>query len=286
MIIAFVFLLFLVYTITYWKYIISSKYGVVVVYGIMGSGKTTLLQKWITQFASKGWKIYTNYKMAGGQLYDPKIFGYQRFPENSLIICDEAATHFNNRAWKQADMNMLIWLKEIRKHKNRVIFVSQNTDLDKKIRDSAHRIYILKKVWLFSIARLVNSVMEITNNSGDSDNSNGGDIIFKYTYGPIFNWVFTFLPRYSYGFDSFESISNLPYFETYDVDEKVYQQLSKKNYRKYKRKYWAERWKSILHTLFIKPGQYIKQKLTSRKRAKNGLKNDSEKVYFVLDDDE
>lgn len=270
----------------------NSEYGVTSMYGIMGSGKSTLIQKLIVKYQPKGWKIYSNFNMSFASYVDPYEIGKKFFPPNSLILIDEAGVWYSNRNWKNTDPDFVTFLRSARKLKCKIVFFSQSNDLEKRIRDLSHRIYIIKKYWLFSIARGVSSTIDITNNSGDSENSNGGDIIYKYQYVPLTvggSIMITWLPRYSSLFDSDELIVEKPYFD-YSPKTGDIEKLSNKYYRKWRNSFIKFRFKSTWIN-FVSGIKFNLIKLTSifnkksRKKSKKTSKDDVNKLFGFSDND-
>lgn len=261
-IILFIFLLFIsvfiIFTITYWDVLRTSDYGLCTINGVMGSGKSTLLTRYMVEYKLKDWHIFANFDMPFASPIDPKHLADYSYPEDSLLLIDEASTIWQNRQYKKMPLETINWLKDVRKMRLKVVMVSQNNDLDKVIRNLAHETWILKRIWLFSIAKRVGQTMDIAQQKDEKGNSTAeGDIIFKYFYQPITSWKITFIPRYMDLFDSFKRITDLPDMEYTPIleDEK---KLTDKWYRKHRSLYWRRRWYKLVYGFFTKAVSIVK----------------------------
>lgn len=140
-------------------YVYHKKYKICVVVAETGGGKTlycnSIVQKYVKEnkkiqkknllFKKLGkellpeYNIYTTYKTKGAKLLKGKFFKYQ-YPENSILVVDEAQMTFDSRKFSQAVKNgdndgLLGALSMHRHHKLDLYFISQQTDeIDVRIR--------------------------------------------------------------------------------------------------------------------------------------------------------
>jgi hypothetical protein len=71
-------------------------------------------------------------------IYDPEVF-------DGRVIIDEAGIEYNNRAFKEFSDKSLYFFKYHRHYRLAIDLFSQGLDCDKKIRDLAQRLYVVKK---------------------------------------------------------------------------------------------------------------------------------------------
>lgn len=186
----------------YRDFLKSSLYGSWGFWGKVGTGKTTMINKFNMKHYEAGWNCFTNINIANAQKLPEKFWEY-KYPENSLLQIDEAAFQFLNRNWKATPTEFIKFLKGARHDKIKIIFYSQTADLDIQIRQACDRMYLLKKVWLISIARAINVEPGILNNGSVGNpelkgkGTSFGDI---YSFIPILQKgaiILTWLPRWS-----------------------------------------------------------------------------------------
>lgn len=111
-----------------------------------GSGKTSHAAR-MTQLAlSHGKRVFSNVPIRGALKYDCKQdFGINDM-SNSLIILDEAGLTYDNRNFaKNFQPQELEFFKLHRHYRTSILIYSQSVDVDKKIRDLAQTIRIVKK---------------------------------------------------------------------------------------------------------------------------------------------
>lgn len=206
--------------------------GLIFLCGNKGVGKSTVLAYLADGFRKKGHTVYSNFHIAGTELFDSKQFGKVKFPDRSVIILDEVALEFNARAFKNFDMKVTRFLKQQRHHGNMVIVASQTfNDTDKNIRDSSDIIYYLTKHGNFTFARqIVNKLVLVP-----SSNGNQGYMGFDLYFNGILNrgaLLIIYRPLYYHLFDSWALTQDddLPLVESV---KQPY--ITRKEYRKKKR---------------------------------------------------
>lgn len=234
-------LIYSFFSITYSEYLATYDYGPSVLCGGLGVGKSTLLAKFLYKYKNKGWKIFSNFDMAFASRVKTTDYFKYSYPRNSLILMDEAQAAYDGRNFKNFSKEHMEWLVDIRKQGIKVIYVSQGNSIDKRIRDLSD-VYIVKKFWLFTIGRRVGSSMDITTNKDDKGRTTAeGDIVYKYFYRPITDWVIAFIPRWSGLFDTWQRVSNLPIIE-YKPFEGDEEKLTSKWYRDQKINRLKNKW--------------------------------------------
>lgn len=121
-------------------------YIVSVYFGVPGSGKTTFAA-WLTKRDLKhGGKVWSNVPITGAYQLDPKSDIGKFMIENGRVIIDEAGIEYNNRDFKEFSDRALYFYKYHRHYRLAIDVFSQGyNDMDKKIRDLAQRLYVVKK---------------------------------------------------------------------------------------------------------------------------------------------
>lgn len=206
-----------------------NKYLVIGMFGKSGSGKSVSMTKMMFQH-SKHWMVFSDVPNA---LTDSGVINYfdssafkrgdwlpdgrkghvwvdGTINEHDRDIClffDEMGILYNNRAFKDnLSPKTLEWWKTHRHKRVRIIYASQSyKDMDLKIRQLTHRLYLVKRGFLknFCILKSIAIHMDIENPSDSSNDSTGGTIVEKFSYElPIF-WKFTFLPKWIKKYDSY-----------------------------------------------------------------------------------
>lgn len=200
-----------------WSSKYRNPYKMILYIGLPGSGKTTELTKQSILSQSGTWlqrllKLKPRFQTVYANMYIPNTIQYKTeklgtfMPKpNSLFICDEAGIYFDNRNFKNFNNAVRDFLKYHRQYKVKMIFASQSTDVDKKIRDLCDEIWIMRSFCnVFVMKRRVKKIICVSSNSVNSDENTinlGGDIVDKYKYVGLPR--FTFIPRYVEFFKSY-----------------------------------------------------------------------------------
>lgn len=166
--------LFLLYQLLTRKY--NNPYQLYILFGKKGCGKSTLLQKLVVKFSRRGWNCYCNLgdSVLPGCIaipikkFLPKLskayhdkelrvknrveldrLGYTDVPDyikpHSVIFCDEINLLFDNRDFAKFSTETQEYFRLQRHYKHKFIGFSQTFDCDKKIRDLADYLIIIKK---------------------------------------------------------------------------------------------------------------------------------------------
>lgn len=160
------------------KYI--NPYKLYILFGPKGVGKSTMLQKLVYYYNKLGYNIYCNigdcdlpcvipikiedigllskaYKDKSLQIKLKNDYQKQGLKvacavkPNSVIFCDEINLIWDNRSFKQFTKEQQYYFRKQRHYKHIFIGFSQTFDCDKKIRDLADYIVLMKKlgrVWI------------------------------------------------------------------------------------------------------------------------------------------
>lgn len=113
--------------------------------GATGSGKSTLSAWYAKKALKKGKKVFSFTPLLGAykiELSDLGIFDIS----NSFLIIDEAGITFDNRNFKSNfTLEQLEFFKKHRHYNVDIVIISQALDADKKLRDLAKKIYLVKR---------------------------------------------------------------------------------------------------------------------------------------------
>lgn len=119
-----------------------------IVYGLKGSGKTLYAVSYIKKYHKQYSSVYTNigvdlsigdnvfflntepvYYMQGKKTVCEFPFDNHSFDRNSLLVFDESALRFNNRAWDSFSKSVLDLLCNERRYEYDVMFLVQNPQM-------------------------------------------------------------------------------------------------------------------------------------------------------------
>lgn len=198
----------------------QNPYKCILFIGLPGSGKTTEMTKQSIlhtrgTFWHRLFKVTPRFQHVYANMYLPNSFHFKAedlgkfsvFPD-SLMIVDEAGIHFDSRKYKSFSDYARDFLKYHRQWRCKMIFASQSTDVDKKIRDLCDEIWIMRCIaGVLVVKRRVKKIIDVSNNTVNQSGSDsgtinlGGDIVEKYKYVGLPR--FTFVPRYVEFFKSY-----------------------------------------------------------------------------------
>lgn len=115
------------------------------VIGATGSGKSTLSAWYAKKALKKGKKVYSFTPIMGAfkiVIDDVGVYDIS----NSLLIIDEAGITFDNRKFKSNfTPEQLEFFKKHRHYNTDIVIISQALDADKKLRDLAKKIFLVKR---------------------------------------------------------------------------------------------------------------------------------------------
>lgn len=184
----------------------NNPYTLDVFFGKKGCGKSTTLNKLAFKYYKKGWHCFCDNGDSFQSFVKPinasKMYQY-RFPPNSVIFVGEANLHWDNRDFKDFPKEMQRFFRMQRHKRVKVILFSQTYDTDKKIRDLADRLYIVRKRFkLWSCCSPYIKVPKIIPASETRDTARMADDFLKVSLFTFQN-VITFIPAWITSFDSF-----------------------------------------------------------------------------------
>lgn len=117
-------------------------------FGIPGSGKTTMAAYFSKKAQRKKRKVYSNVDIKGNYILNPiEDLGVYQI-QDSLIIIDEAGIEYNNRSFKTYPATSNFFFKYHRHYNCDIIVLSQDIDVDIKIRKLSDTYYLLKKSFI------------------------------------------------------------------------------------------------------------------------------------------
>lgn len=192
-------LIFLLIVLSIYSRIYENPYKCLILIGKKGSGKTTLSVKIAQKFLKLHWAVFSDSPIFDCFKLDVDWLGRRDFPENSLIIVDEGGITFDNRKYSSFSDELRNFFVLQRHKKVYVIILSQSFNVDKKIRDLTDGIYVVVNYFnVFSVAKKVHKGIGLS-----SDQDGCGNIAETYSWELPFNWMYAFIPRWIYFFDSF-----------------------------------------------------------------------------------
>jgi len=185
------------------------------VFGKKGSGKSTFLIKKAYKLQKRGYTIYTNMldcMLPGVRIVDLELLG--DFTPEPLSVClwDEVGMIYDNRNYKNFRPATRDWYKLQRHYKCIVYLASQTWDVDAKLRNLTDGLYLcLNVAGVLSVAKRITRKVVLTESTSDSESRISENLQFT----PIWNWSFTWIPRWKKYFDSFTApeLPPLPYRE-------------------------------------------------------------------------
>lgn len=179
-----------------------NPYKLVMIFGKKGSGKNTLLTKLSIKYNKLGYHVFSDSRIFGTYKLSTDWIGKYDFPQNSVIMIEEAGINWSNRDFKTFPKEVVKFFKLQRHQKIIVYLASQSFDVDKKLRDLCDEMYLCTNIMgIFSIAKKINKRIAIHNASED----NNGESFLTETYSFDFpwNWKYTYIPRWIPFFNSF-----------------------------------------------------------------------------------
>lgn len=198
-----------------------NPYRLIMVFGKKGSGKTTLLAKTAYKGLKKGKTVYSTEQVPGVIRFDADIIGQKTFPENSVVLLDEAGMKFDSRDFKTFPKSVRNYFKYQRHEKNTVYLFSQSFDLDKKIRDLTDEMYLCTCHFsIISIARRIKKNFKIVEASAQGESRIADNLEFEPLWLSLFGvrtCIVTFIPHWSPLFNSHEKLG-IPVYEKMDVE--------------------------------------------------------------------
>lgn len=118
-------------------------------FGVPGAGKSTIAAHLVRKDLKKNKKVWSNVPITGAIQLEPKDDIGKYMIHDGHVIIDEAGIEYNNRDFKKFTNESLYFYKYHRHYQLDIDFFSQgHEDCDKKIRDLAQRLYVVKKSFI------------------------------------------------------------------------------------------------------------------------------------------
>lgn len=184
----------------------NNPYTLDVYFGKKGCGKSTTLNKLAFKYYKKGWTCFCDrgdsFQSFVRTIDASKMYQY-KYPPNSVIFVGEANLYWDNRDFKDFPKEMQRFFRMQRHKRVKVILFSQTYDTDKKIRDLADRLYIVRKRFkMWSCCAPYVKVPKIIPASETRDTARMADDFLKISIFTL-QHVITFIPAWIGNFDSF-----------------------------------------------------------------------------------
>lgn len=120
-----------------------------VLFGKKGCGKTSALVFIARKALKKGYTVYSTVPIKGCFYFKPQDFGKFEFDNPSVVLIDEINLFWDNRNFAKFPQYTQDLLRYQRHFGITLFMFSQSFDCDKKIRDLADNLYLVKKSSLF-----------------------------------------------------------------------------------------------------------------------------------------
>lgn len=183
----------------------NNPYKLIYLFGKKGAGKSTLMVKWMVRDLRHGWNVYTDMpdvSIPGVRSFNTLDLSKYAPPPRSALYLDEIGLSMDNRNFKNFPSGLRDFFALQRKYKCKVIVNSQALDADKKIRDRIDSMYLCNNLFNFiSVARPIKRSIVLT----EATSLGESRIADQLKFASLFQFRFTFLPRYFRYFESFNA---------------------------------------------------------------------------------
>lgn len=173
------------------------------IFGKKGSGKSTFLVKTALKYMEKGYIVYTNMSdlmISGVRLINIEDLGDFVPVSDSLLLVDEVGMIWDNRNFKSFKPSVRDFFKLQRHYKVLVYLASQTFDIDKKLRDLTDAMFLHVNLFgVLSIGKRIFKSITLTESTSEAESR----IAENLKFAPIWNWSFTWIPKYKKYFESF-----------------------------------------------------------------------------------
>lgn len=129
------------------------EYSVTVFAGKTGSGKTMLATSMALDYIKKGYSVYSTYYIEGAYKLPADFYNYN-FPENSLLVIDEAQLFLDSRSYKDLtkdgiSLKLKNKLSMHRHQKLDIFFITQQPEeIDAQVRRYTTKMFFCNKTIL------------------------------------------------------------------------------------------------------------------------------------------
>lgn len=190
--------LFLLVVIIYYVRLLAryaNHYPLFIYVGQKGSGKTSLLATKAWKLHCKGAIVVHNVSSLNFGHYVSNLDDYMRrqldredcIPPTHLFI-DEAGLEFDNRQFKDFSKTALHFFKLHRHLCHTVHLFSQSFDVDKKIRDLADKMIILRRAGLFIFRQPTHFRIEVVQDANGTSRIVNSIVLRPLPFSP-FSWL-------------------------------------------------------------------------------------------------
>lgn len=182
----------------------SSRFKLYFLWGKKGSGKSSLLIKLMYHYAKRGYVVYTNMTdclFPQARIIDLKLLGDFIPPPKSFLALDEVGMEYDNRKFKTFRDSTRDFYKLQRHYKVVVAMASQSWDVDLKIKSLVDEFYLVSSFGPVSVARRIVKKIGLLE-AGQNQESRP---VENLKFASLFSWYFTWLPKWSKFFDSFDA---------------------------------------------------------------------------------
>ena len=150
---------------------------------------------------------------------------------DSLLLIDEVGMIWDSRDFKKFKPEVRDFFK-LQRHYHVVCYLaSQTFDIDKKLRDLTDGMILFVNVFnVFSVGKSITKKIVLTDSTSEAESRIAENLKFK----PIWDWKFTYIPKYSKYFNSFKvpEMPKLPFKEIVCSDPKLQIKQNKLHSRK------------------------------------------------------
>lgn len=150
----------------------------------------------------KGWAVYTNMDeltLPGLRHIVIEHVGDFVPEQHSVLLLDEVGMIWDARDFKAFRKPVRDFFKLQRHYRVLVFLASQKWDIDKKLRDLTDAMYLTTCFYrVFSVGRKIRVRPKVVQATAEAEARITDDLVVC----PIFDWTFTFIPRWSQYFDS------------------------------------------------------------------------------------
>lgn len=190
-----------------------NRWKLYMIFGKKGSGKSSFLVKTAVKYLRKGYIVYSNMSeicVDGVRLIDIDDLGEFVPVSNSVLLVDEVGMIWDNRNFKNFRPSVRDFFKLQRHYKVLVYLASQTYDIDKKLRDLTDAMYLHVSLFgVLSVGKRIFKSITLTESTSEAESR----IAENLKFAPLWNWSFTWIPRYKKYFDSFSfpALEKIPY---------------------------------------------------------------------------
>ena len=167
------------------KFPSRKPYKIQIFFGLPGSGKSTKAASIVAKNELRGRPTFSNVPITGALEFSPHEDLGKFMIRDCDIIIDEAGLEYNNRNFKTFSQDETYFFKYHRHYKTNIYVFSQSyNDMDKKIRDLATELFVVKKSFIpkFIVCRRIKKRIGV--------NDMTKDIVDEYYFS---NWFLSLL---------------------------------------------------------------------------------------------